>query len=98
MSGVSHIKSRLSKARRALKGNNPDTEKALKFLSEGLKRHADEVQWRQSAAQKLLPDLQRYNDAIRNTIGLRLQERLTTEQAEEVASCQSIHRDISLYF
>ena len=34
----------------------------------------------------------------RNNIGLRLQSRLTKEQAKFVASCNSIHRDISLNF
>ncbi len=96
--GVSQIKSRLSKARRALKGDNPKQDKALEFIQQGLQRHADEVQWRTAAAQQLLPSLRQYDDAVRHTIGLRLQKRLTTAQAEEVASCQSVHRDISLYF
>ena len=30
--------------------------------------------------------------------GLHLQQRLTTEQAKDIASCQSAHRDISLNF
>ena len=35
---------------------------------------------------------------IKNNIGLRLQSRLTKEQAKFVARCNSIHRDISLNF
>ena len=42
--------------------------------------------------------LRKYNLVIRNNIGLRLQSRLTKEQAKFVASCNSIHRDISLNF
>ncbi len=96
--GSSHIKSRLSKARRALKGDSPERDKALKYIRQGLDRYAREVTWRGATAQQLLPALQLYDDAIRNTIGLRLQKRLSSEQAAEVASCQAGHRDISLYF
>ena len=32
------------------------------------------------------------------SVGLRLQRRLTTSQAEELAECMAIHRDISLNF
>ena len=40
----------------------------------------------------------KFDDAIKDTIGLRLQERLTKKQAKIVSSCRSIHRDISLNF
>jgi hypothetical protein len=46
----------------------------------------------------MLPALDAYDEAIRHSIGLRMQKRLTTEQAEEIAGCQSVHRDISLNF
>ena len=39
-----------------------------------------------------------YADAIKHTIGLRVQERLTQEQAKLVAECQSVHRNVSLFF
>ena len=45
-----------------------------------------------------MPEIEKYNLAINNNIGLRLQSRLTKEQAKFVASCNSIHRDISLNF
>ena len=35
---------------------------------------------------------------IKHNIGLRLQSRLTKDQAKFVAKCNSIHRDISLNF
>ena len=38
------------------------------------------------------------NEAISQNIGLRQQERLTSEQASEVAACESVQRDISLNF
>jgi len=40
----------------------------------------------------------RYNNAVKTTIGLRLQPRLTTAQAKAIAARQSAHRDISLSF
>ena len=57
-----------------------------------------EVNWRKDASQNLMPELEKYNSVIKHNIGLRLQSRLTKEQAKFVASCNSIHRDISLNF
>jgi hypothetical protein len=42
--------------------------------------------------------LMKYNSEIKNNIGLRLQSKLTKEQAKFVARCNSIHRDVSLNF
>ena len=98
VAGSSRIKGRLSKARRALRGNSPDSEKAARFLAEARERYEEEVAWRTRAAEELLPGLSTYDDAISHTIGLRVQERLTIEQARTIAECQSVHRDISLHF
>ena len=98
VAGSGRVKGRLSKARRALRGNSPDPEKAAGFLAEARERYAEEVAWRTRAAQELMPGLSAYDEAIRHSIGLRVQERLTKEQARLVAQCQSVHRDISLYF
>ena len=46
----------------------------------------------------LMIKINQYDDAIKDTIGLRLQERLTKKQAKIVSSCRAIHRDISLNF
>jgi len=96
--GTSEIKAKLSKARRAMKGDAPDRDKAAKELAAAMKLFTAEVAWRRAAAEKLGTGLAAYDAAIGRTIGLRLQDRLTTEQAKEVASCLSIHRDISLNF
>ena len=40
----------------------------------------------------------KFDDSIKNTIGLRLQEKLSKEQAKYVAACRSTHTDISLNF
>ena len=98
VAGGGEVRGRLSKARRALRGKPPDPGKAAEFLAEARVRYADEVAWRTRAADELLPGLSAYDDAIKHSIGLRVQERLTQEQARVVAECQSVHRDISLHF
>ena len=98
MTGSSRVKGRLSKARRALRSNSPDPEKAAGFLAEARVRYAEEAAWRTRAAQELLQGLAAYDGAIKHSIGLRVQERLTDEQPRLVAECKSVHRDISLFF
>ena len=95
---TSPIQRKLSKARRALKGGKPKRNKAAKLLTEGLKLYAAEVAWRQRAASGLRAAFAEYDLALRGSIGLRLQKRMTTDQVKEVAMCQSYHRDISLNF
>lgn len=97
MDGVGSIRTKLAQSRRALTGENPDADRADQLLDEVIVLFDEEVAWR-AAAKSLLPALNAYNDAIKSTIGLRLQKRLTTEQAEDIAACQSAHRDISLNF
>ena len=57
-----------------------------------------EKEWRKKAEKELLPQLNKFDNSIRDTIGLRLLERLTKEQAKYVAACRSVHTDISLNF
>ncbi len=57
-----------------------------------------EVSWRKDASKNLMPEIAKYDSIIKNNIGLRLQSKLTKEQAKFVARCNSIHRDISLNF
>ena len=96
--GASSIKSSVSRARRALRGDSPDREKGLRELEKALEKHATEVAWRKAAAGKVLPALIAYDHAIAATIGARLQPRLEKDQALAIASCMSNHRDISLSF
>lgn len=98
ITGAGHVKSRFSRARRDLTRREPNIDRAKKSLQQGLERYAAELAWRQRAAKDLLPGLVTYETAIRDSIGLRSQSRLNSDQAIEVASCLSIHRDISLNF
>lgn len=102
--GTSAIKSKLSKARRAFKkakdedAINEARNKATAFLQEAHKAYATDISWRKIAANKLLPELESYDQQISSNIGLRLQSRFTDDQAKEMASCLSHHRNISLAF
>ncbi len=96
--GTSAIKSPLTKARRAVKAKTPDPAKALDELDKSLAAFGDDLAWRQRATKELLPGLEAYEAAIRDTIGLRKQSRLPDAQAVSVAACNAGHRDISLNF
>ena len=98
VAGARDIKKLLSKARRALKGKNPDPEKAAEFLAKATAAFDADLAWRQRAEAGLAAGLAAYDAAIRDTIGLRGQRKLPTEQALYVAACSSAHRDISLSF
>ena len=95
--GVSKIKSQLSKSRRKLKGDNPDIEAAKQHQAEALSLFAAELEWRDRASS-LLPALRDYDDDIKSTIGARLQPRFTKTRAKQIATCRSVHRDVSLHF
>ena len=96
--GSSRLRSKFSAARRDLTRSDPDKDKATKALAAALDSYRAEVAWRQRAAKELKPGLARYEEQIRDTIGLRSQPRLNGEQADDIASCLSVPRDISLYF
>ena len=98
VAGTSSIKTKLSRARRALRGKNPKPEKAAKSLSEGVALYTAEVDWRQRAAAKIAPALKDYDHAIRDSIGLRQQRRLSPDQVKAISACRSVHRDFSLQF
>ena len=98
VAGAGELRQRLSRARRALKGDHPDHETASALLAETLRLHASEVAWRRAADERLGDALHEYDESLRSTIGLRMQRRLSTEEAEEVAGCQARHRDVSLRF
>jgi len=92
------VKSKLSKSRRALRGDNPDLEKAVSLVTQALEQMKVEIEWHQRAAIELTAELEAYDQVIASTIGMRMQERLTTEQAESIASCLAVHKDLTLHF
>lgn len=98
ISGAGDVRSELSKVRRALTSRTPSKEDALKALDKTLEVYESDVAWRQKASQTLLPGLSAYEAAIRNTIGLRKQERLPASIVPTIAACTAYHRDLSLQF
>ena len=98
VAGTSAIQSRLSQARRELRRQKPRQERITKAVNEALVRFDMELKWREAARQRLTKPLKQYDDAIKHTIGLRLQVHLPAEQVGDVATCLSHHRDISLDF
>ncbi|MEQ8585697.1 MAG: TRAP transporter large permease subunit [Thalassobaculaceae bacterium] len=99
--GAGDIRSALSKARRALRTTNtrqPDVAQALEEHAAAVEVLESEIAWRTDVAARLLPQVEAYEDAIDDTIGLRQQPRLPREIALHVASCNSAHRNISLNF
>ncbi|MFT5180559.1 MAG: tripartite ATP-independent transporter DctM subunit [Alphaproteobacteria bacterium] len=95
---TSAITSLLTKADRALKPNGKGREKTIKFVADAIELYAVEVTWRKRAASELFADLSSYDDAIKNSIGIRQQDRLPKRIARSVAACRAQHRDISLNF
>ncbi|EPJ48550.1 MAG: C4 dicarboxylatetransporter permease [Osedax symbiont Rs1] len=96
INATSAIKSKLSKARRALKKVKVD--KAIAEFEAAVALFKAELIWRRAGESKLLPQIIAYDEAIKMTIGVRLQERLSLAQAKSIAGCLSSHRDISLNF
>ena len=63
--GTTEIKSQLSKARRALKGDSPDWVLAKEHYSQSTEEFNWESSWRQQATV-LMPGLKEYNDTYQN--------------------------------
>ena len=68
------------------------------MLLVAIEQYAAEITSWKRAVQELLEPLEAYDRALRSPIGLRLQKRLTTEQAKVVSRCNSHHCVISLAF
>lgn len=98
IAGASDIKSAISKARSALKKKTPDPEAAMESIDKAMQAYDREMQWRNAAEAELLPDVKNFEQVMRDTIGIRQQDRLSREQALSVAACSAHHRDISLNF
>lgn len=98
VAGAGQIRSKLSRARREFRRKTPDREKAMRNFDQAVEIFRAELAWRSRAATELAPGLAAYELAIRDTIGVRQQERLTGEQASTISGCLAVHRDISLNF
>jgi len=98
ISGAEEFANKLDDLISVIDNDEVDEQKLKSTSSETFSLFEKEVSWRENANKDLLPELMKYNEVIKNNIGLRLQSRLTKEQAKFVARCNSVHRDISLNF
>jgi len=98
ISGTEEFANRLDDLLSLLDSEEKDINKISEASAEALILFDKEVKWRKEAEKNLMPELEKYNSVIKHNIGLRLQSRLTKDQAIFVAKCNSIHRDISLNF
>ncbi len=98
IAGAGQIRSKLSRARREFRRKTPDREKAMRNFDQAVEIFRAELVWRSRAATELAPGLAAYELAIRDTIGVRQQDRPTGEQASALSGCLAVHRDISLNF
>ena len=96
--GASSIKSKISKTRRALKGKKSNPEKALQQWQLGMSIYYLEIEWRQRAVKELAQPLANYEILLKDSIGLRLQKKLSVEHGKSVSACKASHKDISLFF
>jgi len=98
ISGTEEFANKLDDLISVIDNDEVDEQKLIEVSSETFDLFNLEVSWRDDASKNLMPELIKYNDVIKHNIGLRLQNRLTKEQAKFVARCNSVHRDISLNF
>ena len=97
IAGGEAIAAELDKAAKGFSSRRFKPEDGKAALENALTMFETEVAGR-AAGAVYLAQLQTYEAEIRDTIGLRQQERLSTEQATSISGCLARHRDISLSF
>ena len=98
ISGFEEIANKLDDLYSALDAEELNKEEINNISKDTFNLVDQELEWRKTAAIDLMPKLKKYNQIIKNNIGLRLQSKLTKEQAKMVAACNADHKDISLNF
>tara|TARA_B100000989_G_scaffold26813_1_gene17310 strand:- start:295 stop:1764 length:1470 start_codon:yes stop_codon:yes gene_type:complete len=95
---TSEIKKPIKKARKLLKKNFDKKDEALNLIAESKSIYISEKDWRLKGFEVLMSDFIQLANTGVETFGLRKQDSLNDEQALYLASCKSVHEDISLYF
>ncbi len=98
VAGTHDLRNTLSRARSDARRGASGRKRAATRLAEVVAIFERELAWRSRATRELDSGLAAYEDALRDTIGIRQLERLPTRIAKPVAACLSHHRDISLSF
>ena len=98
VAGAREVSSALSKARRSMRGNRLDRDKAMEEYEKAIAAFEAQKAWRTKAETTLRADVEAYLAAISGTVGARQQPHLSREEALFIASCSAGHRDLSLNF
>lgn len=96
--GTAEIRKGLNEARKILRTATPDAQAAVTEIDKSIAALKADLAWRQKGATELLPQLDAYDKATGDTIGLRQLPRLPEHVATGIVGCLSLHRDISLNF
>ncbi len=95
LSGMNKVSDIIYSSIQKIKDNDKTIIKKLNQEAIGFLKSSSE--WRLKA-RAILPELIKYDGAIKDTIGLRSQDNLTKNQAIYVAKCNASHEDVSLDF
>lgn len=98
VSGTNEMKDLMYSVIGDIQKGNIDRETTNQKLNEILNLYNKEINWRDKPAKLLLSHLVKYDEAIKDTIGVRQQDKLPNKQALSIAKCESGHHDISLHF
>lgn len=98
VSGTNEIKNIMYSVISDIQKGNIDRASTSQKLDEILILYKQEINWREKSAKILLPQFEKYDEAVKDTIGIRQQDKLPKKQALYVAKCDSNHEDISLHF
>ena len=96
--GANQASKSLSKARNAIDGGKNDYYKATAYIDATLAIIEGEAAWRKKIKSGPYKDLVSFEKFTQNNLGLREQERLTSEQVDIITPCLAKHRNISLQF
>jgi len=96
--GANKASKSLSKARKAIDGGKHDYNKAKTYIDATLAIIEREAAWRKRLKSGPYEDLVSFEKFTQNNLGLREQERLTSEQVDIITPCLAKHRNISLQF
>lgn len=98
IAGARDVASALSKSRRALREGKEDRAKAESQYAKAVSEYEEQLRWRAAAETQVRPGLQAYVAAISENIGARQQPKFSRDQALFLASCNAVHKDLSLNF
>jgi TRAP-type mannitol/chloroaromatic compound transport system permease large subunit/predicted nucleic acid-binding Zn-ribbon protein len=98
ISGTNEIKDTIYSVIADIQKGNNDRQITNEKINESLNLINKEINWREKPAKILLPYLEKYDDEIKDTIGIRQQDKLPKKQALHIAKCESGHHNISLHF